>query len=462
MLRNFAAALALISLCQSAFGLGLGTLEQSSALNELFDGRVEILGTNAGDLDEIIVRLADSHQFERAGVARDAVLLQLKFKIVDGGGRADYNQITSREPIREPFLNFLIALNWAKGRMVREYTALLDPPLYDPVRRQVEARPVAAIPAPAVVAPTLPAVTTTESAAPMPSMSSTPLVEPTALAAYDADSTLRPVEVNDTLWSIASANLLNNSTSVQQMMLALLRANPEAFGANNINILKRGSILRLPDEAEIYAISRAKAIAEVQRHHQLWSAYRDVATETVAEAPVGQPSADTEPMDDSELMAGPEPSEDAEPMAHIDDLMVDDGPAEIDEPEDTDARLELVAPEDGDEMGAGDGDDGEADVTLAREELDALIQSTVRQRPAQDWVDLLQKNQVPSGTYMIHNQVRIHPQVRELKMLTWIDSPWGELRVAGPPWNFSGTPASTKSPPLVGADTEDVIKSAGF
>ena len=188
MLRNFAAALALISLCQSAFGLGLGTLEQSSALNELFDGRVEILGTNAGDLDEIIVRLADSHQFERAGVARNAVLLQLKFKIVDGGGESDYIQITSREPIREPFLNFLLELNWAKGRMVREYTALLDPPLYDPVRHQVEVPPVAAIPAPGVVAPTPPVVTTTESAKPMRLMSSRTVVEPTAPAASDADS----------------------------------------------------------------------------------------------------------------------------------------------------------------------------------------------------------------------------------------------------------------------------------
>jgi len=97
-----------------------------------------------------------------------------------------------------------------------------------------------------------------------------------------------------------------------------------------------------------------------------------------------------------------------------------------------------------------------------RNELEALIQEVIRQRPAQEWVDILQQHHVASGTYFIHNQVRVHPQVRNLEMLRWIDTPWGELRVAAPPWRFSETPASTKSPPRVGANTEEVIKSAGF
>ena len=97
-----------------------------------------------------------------------------------------------------------------------------------------------------------------------------------------------------------------------------------------------------------------------------------------------------------------------------------------------------------------------------RDALDHLVQQVISQRPAQEWVDTLQGQRVPSGLFLIHNQVRIHPQVKSLEMLRWIDTPWGELRVAAPPWQFSETPAFTKSPPRVGANTEEVIKSAGF
>ena len=120
MLRNLAAALALTLLSQMAMALGLGTLKQSSGLNEPFNARIGILSATAADLETILVRLADAEQFERAGVGRDGVLLQLRFKVVEGSSGADYIQVTSREPIREPFLNFLLELNWAKGRIVRE------------------------------------------------------------------------------------------------------------------------------------------------------------------------------------------------------------------------------------------------------------------------------------------------------------------------------------------------------
>ena len=395
MLRNLAAALALILMSQTALGLGLGTLKQSSALNEPFDGRIEILGVTANDLEAIRVRLADASQFERAGIERSSALLHLRFKVVDNAAGSDYVQIISREPIREPFLNFLLELNWANGRMVREYTVLLDPPLYDPARRRVTPPPVVAAPAsapkPAPSAVPAPSVAPVVTLAPIAPMVSTPAVEPISPSSYSADAALRPVETNDTLWSIARANRPDDSTSVQQMMLALLRANPEAFGDNNINILKRGSILRLPEDGEINAMSRVDAIVEVKRQHQLWNEYRDVAIGSVADAPLGdQPSIDDEPMaeddpkEDSEPMTDTDtdPSEDIESMAES-DAVDDSAPLDDTEPSiaadtevtaETDARLELVAPGDGYDMGAGADEDGGADITLAREELDAQVQ----------------------------------------------------------------------------------------
>lgn len=367
MLRNLAAALALLLVSQTVIGLGLGTLKQSSALNEPFDGRVEILGANARDADTITVKLADEAQFERAGVLREAVLLQLRFTVVDAGAK-DYIQISSREPIREPFLNFLLELNWANGRVVREYTVLLDPPLYDPTPRRpsvATSTSVAPQPAPAPVV----------SAAP-PAATSAPAASPRAAAPMAAPgSTLGVVAANDTLWSLASNNRPDSSISVQQMMLALLRANPEAFGDGNINILKRGAVLRMPDSDELTALSRSEALAEVQRQHQVWSGYRDAATETVAEAPLTGVE-DTTP----------------EPMS-------EEAPAPVDEPvadAAADARLELVAPgADDDQMGAGDGATGSADVTLTREELDAQVQANselqARIAEADEIIDLMRR-----------------------------------------------------------------------
>jgi len=370
MLRNLAAALALLLVSQTVIGLGLGTLKQSSALNEPFDGRVEILGANARDADSITVKLADEAQFERAGVLRDAVLLQLRFTVVDEGAK-DYIQITSREPIREPFLNFLLELNWANGRVVREYTVLLDPPLYDPAPRRPSTRTVAtATPAapPAQPAPT-------PAAAPAPAMSAPTAGPRPAPPMATPGSALGVVAANDTLWSIASNNRPDASITVQQMMLALLRANPDAFGDGNINILKRGAVLRMPDNDELTALSRSEALAEVQRQHQIWSGYRDTVTETIAEAPLPGP-AETSP----------------EPMAEETPVPTPEAVAD----ETDDARLELVAPgSDDDQMGAGDGDTGSADVTLTREELDAQVQANselqARIAEADEIIDLMRR-----------------------------------------------------------------------
>jgi pilus assembly protein FimV len=188
-------------------------------------------------------------------------------------------------------------------------------------------------------------------------------------------STLGVVAANDTLWSLASNNRPDASITVQQMMLALLRANPDAFGDGNINILKRGAVLRMPDNDELTALSRSEALAEVQRQHQIWSGYRDTVTETIAEAPLPGP-AETSP----EPMPEEAPAPTAEAVADETD----------------DARLELVAPgSDDDQMGAGDGDTGSADVTLTREELDAQVQANselqARIAEADEIIDLMRR-----------------------------------------------------------------------
>ena len=217
MLRNLVTALALAFFAQAAFGLGLGSLQKSSALNEPFSARIDILSATAADFDTLTVKLANSEQFERAGVLREALLLDLKFRIVQARRGSDYIQITSHQPIKEPFLNFLIELNWANGRMVREYTVLLDPPLYDPVRTSQ-----APVSAPTPAPPSSPSPSVDE---PLPASRPSPPTSPPAAteyapSTYAGGQTIGPVAANDTLWRLADAHRPAD-VSVQQMMMAL-------------------------------------------------------------------------------------------------------------------------------------------------------------------------------------------------------------------------------------------------
>src|SRR5690606_2701746 len=100
--------------------LGLGPIERKSALNEPFEARIELLGAGAEEIDSLRINLADEEQFRRAGVERSYVLTFLRFEVVQTPRGNDYIRITTKDPIKEPFLNFIIELNWSKGRLFRE------------------------------------------------------------------------------------------------------------------------------------------------------------------------------------------------------------------------------------------------------------------------------------------------------------------------------------------------------
>lgn len=251
-----------------AGALGLGDLKLNSALNEPFDARIRLLSPTADELDSLTVRLADSAAFARIDIDRPAVLSRLKFTLDRAERGADTIHITSAEPIREPFLNFLVEVGWSNGRLFREYTVLLDPPLYDPDKRITEFSPAE-----------------TRATPPAP-----PRLEPQAAAAsgrinYRAGD-YGPIGATDTLWSIASATRPSASISTNQMMLALLRANPDAFITQNINGLRLGRTLRMPSESDLNAAGGdAEILAEVLAQHATWQAARESAAAIAGERP---------------------------------------------------------------------------------------------------------------------------------------------------------------------------------
>ncbi|MCD8513339.1 MAG: hypothetical protein LRY63_08350 [Nitrincola sp.] len=179
--------------------------------------------------------------------------------------------MTSTEPVREPFLNFLVEVNWPNGRLVREYTVLLDPPLF-------ESAPVSGGQFQPVVTPA--------------QVTPPPVSAPVQQAAAPRAPQALPGEVrvgsNDTLWVLANRYRPDASITPQQMMVALQRHNPNVFPTANINMMRAGTVMRIPSIDEIRALSPAEANAEVNRQNEAWrnrNATPPAPTPTPAPAP---------------------------------------------------------------------------------------------------------------------------------------------------------------------------------
>jgi len=286
-MRKLAVAVAVAVASTRVYALGLGDIELHSALNEPLNADVHIVSAQPGELDNASVRLAPNDEFARAGIERPAILSDIKFTIVPGkDGTATLN-ITSTQPIREPFLDFIVQLNWQSGRLLREYTLLLDPPVFGEEQKAPVAAPVTEAPpnpaapaSPPLLAPT--AVTAPASPAPAAAPQQ---VSPTAGSAGGNEIKSRlmsdkgaisygPTQRNDTLWNIATTLLPDDSVSVYQMMLALLKANPQAFYDSNINGLKAGYVLRVPEKSVVMAVDEAQAVREAARQYQRWKQSR--------------------------------------------------------------------------------------------------------------------------------------------------------------------------------------------
>ena len=267
---TFAVAFALGTVSIPAHALGLGDIKATSTLNQAFQADIALFSVAKEKLDSVRVKLAGVREFEKAGIERFFFLTLLKFepeRLPDG--RAVI-RVTSDFPIREPFLDFLVEINWPNGRLIREYTVLLDPPVITKRREpRVQVAPVRM---------------TTSHAAATPRRSVPPVMA--GKGGYG------PVDANETLWSIAR-KLRPNGASMQQMVIALHRANPEAFIGGDINRLKRGQVLRVPSTDEVLSLSRAEARQVYRQAQEQWLAQRSEHMQQAAgkKVPPGQGTA---------------------------------------------------------------------------------------------------------------------------------------------------------------------------
>ena len=348
--RSALALAAFLSLTPAiAFGLGLGDIRLNSALNQRLDAEIDLFSATDDEINSLRVRLADAAAFDRFGIERNPALSGFKFEVVKRQGGAAYVRVTSDAPLREPFITFLVEARWPRGRLLREYTVLLDPPVLSDAPRASDSTALVAQPvsAPLTATPVEPTVTPEPSL--QPELVATPVVEtltasegqtaaeqPTAAAAdpmLEAGS-YGPVKRNETLWAIASRLKPEDAITINQMMIALFRANPEAF-RSNINHLKRGAILRVPNLDELRALSVSEANAEAVRHNDEWQATR-VA---VASAPAPEVHAEPAP-----VVSPPQPEPIATPTPEpIAPAVLEPVPA----PATASGSLSIVAPSEG-------------------------------------------------------------------------------------------------------------------
>lgn len=260
--------------------LGVGEIDLKSALNQPFDAEIDLLSARGEDLKTIDVSLAPNAAFEKVGIDRQPILSQLVFRIAKRSDGTPYIKVTSSQPIKEPFLDFIVAVQWPAGQLLREYTVLLDPP----VLTREEPGPQTA---PVTQSEPAPRVTT-----PAPREAAPATTPPPAAAARDGLE-YGPTRRTDTLWSIAEQVRPDESVSIPQTMMALLKSNPDAFYNGNINDLKAGYVLRIDDPRLLTEMSRSAAERESRRQYQEWLA-RKQGTTDVAERPVGSvPARDT-------------------------------------------------------------------------------------------------------------------------------------------------------------------------
>jgi pilus assembly protein FimV len=274
---SLAVCLALMPFAADAAGLGKMTV--LSGLGEPLSAEIDI-SASKDELSALSARIAPAETYADQGIERGSSLGAIKVELVSKPNGSPVLKLSTAQPIDDPFLDMLVQVDWPTGRLLREYTALLDPPGYgDRAGASAEA-PVAV-----EVAPVVKASSTS------PSKKNT-IKRQSAVARAPKSETAPPeadsgdgylTQRGDTLRSVARKMQVDD-VSLEQMLVGLYRANRSAFMHDNMNQLKVGQIMRAPREDEVKAIPQQEALQEIRAHTSDWNSYRNTLAGTVAQS----------------------------------------------------------------------------------------------------------------------------------------------------------------------------------
>jgi len=283
-----------MSLPGAARAIGLGEIRVDSALNEPLQAQIDIVGATRDDLAVLTAKIANREVFQRYGADRPSFLTTATFKVgLNAQGHPVLN-VRSTEAFTDPVLSFLVDLHYGNGELIREYSLLLDPASFAQARADATAAVVAQASAPGATAASVPAAAahTTQAPAPAAAKSTSKRRLGSAADASPSIDTLsgaqHRVTAHDTLRGIARRAGARTEPQAQRLMLAIFRANPQAFDGN-INLLHLGAILTIPGTEIAEAIDATEARKEVRAQMTAWRL--DGRPTTMHRAAVAAPAA---------------------------------------------------------------------------------------------------------------------------------------------------------------------------
>jgi pilus assembly protein FimV len=270
-----------------SYAISMGDINVANTLGEPMNVLIELGTASKDEISSLSARLAPPEVFKNAGLDYPSGLPPLKFKIETNANGEPYIKITSVQPINEPFVNLLVELTWSSGKLLREYTFLLDPPGYVPTQPQpAEVKPVE--PNIVDVSELEPKVKEELIESPLPS--TTPMVDekkavdeiPAAVTESAVTKSIESSNVasgeikvkrGDSLSKLA-LQIKPSDVSLERALVALYHANSDAFDGKNMNRLKIGKILHMPEQSELDNLSQVKAVKEIRAQADDWHAYR--------------------------------------------------------------------------------------------------------------------------------------------------------------------------------------------
>ncbi len=242
----------LVTASTTLMALGLGEIKLKSGLNQPLDAEIVLLSVRGESNEQLRGDLGSNTDFDRSGIERLFFLTKIRFQTITKPNGKKVLRLSTKDAVKEPFLNFLVNLEWPNGRLLREYTLLLDPPIFDDA-------PETSV---------IPAVTEARTVTPAPATRQTTR-NVVAKPQWEGDI-YGPTSKTDTLWGIASKVRPDRSVSMQQAMVTIFEANPDAFMRGNINNLKRGAEIRVPDSETFNQISQREALRMIAAHNEKW------------------------------------------------------------------------------------------------------------------------------------------------------------------------------------------------
>jgi pilus assembly protein FimV len=288
----------LMALPSAAFALGFGDLRLLSPLNAPLDAEIELVDVAPEDMQSLKAQIASRETFTRYGLEWPVFLSSVQVKITRTADGRQVLKLKSTDTITEPFITLLVEVSWARGRSVREYTMLLDPPVYTPGQSPANNAPVAAASAGTGAregsiarGSEVPPSQDTSSISPNPPSAGEPSAAPASprgagTSPTAASGSTHVVKRGETLSAIAASASGDaaNSPQTRSYMLAIYQANPPAF-EKNMNLLRSGAVLRIPESSAVSAISPSEANGEIRRQYAAWRSSTADAGSTPAAEP---------------------------------------------------------------------------------------------------------------------------------------------------------------------------------